>query len=157
MLTHDPGMYPKRLILDDARQLGIEVLGLDVNASEAAYVVEKLADTTPVPCPSEVAANIGRYRRRGGIYTKLPGLESEPGWMGHGWGIRIALGEVRGINDAEVARIVGARAGAPYASLTDFWQRAQVSRPVVERLVQAGAFDSVYGIGATAGPGAATG
>ena len=73
--------------------------------------------------------------------------------MGHGWGIRIALGEVRGINDGEVHRIVTARDGAPYASLTDFWQRAQVSRPVVERLVQAGAFDSVYGIGATAGTG----
>ena len=34
VLTHDPGMYPKRLILDDARQFGIAVLGLDVNASE---------------------------------------------------------------------------------------------------------------------------
>ena len=27
VLTHDPGMYPKRLILDDARGLGIAVLG----------------------------------------------------------------------------------------------------------------------------------
>ena len=35
VLTHDPGMYPKRLILDDARQFGIAVLPLDVNASEA--------------------------------------------------------------------------------------------------------------------------
>ena len=51
VLTHDPGMYPKRLILDDARQLGIAVLGLDVNASEAEYVVEKLADATPVRAP----------------------------------------------------------------------------------------------------------
>ncbi len=76
-----------------------------------------------------------------------------PAWMGHGWGIRIALGEVRGINDAEVARIVGGRKAAPYASLTDFWQRAQVARPVVERLVQAGGFDSIYGIGASAGAG----
>ena len=33
VLTHDPGMYPKRLILDDARNFGIRVLGLDVNAS----------------------------------------------------------------------------------------------------------------------------
>ncbi len=40
VLTHDPGMYPKRLILDDARQLGIAVLGLDVNRSEQAYVVD---------------------------------------------------------------------------------------------------------------------
>ena len=33
VLTHDPGMYPKRLILEDARQCGIAILGLDVNAS----------------------------------------------------------------------------------------------------------------------------
>jgi error-prone DNA polymerase len=149
VLTHDPGMYPKRLILDDARQLGIAVLGLDVNASQAEYVVERLADTPSVPVPDEVAARVSRFQPRGGIYTKLPAaVKSDPdALMGHGWGIRIALGEVRGINDGEVNRIVGSREGAPYASLTDFWQRAQVSRPVVERLVQAGAFDAVYGIG----------
>ena len=162
VLTHDPGMYPKRLILDDARQLGIAVLGLDVNASEAAYAVEKLADATPLPTGLRFSATTDRFRPRGGIYRRLPtvdqpvpgdGDDDGPAWMGHGWGIRIALGEVRGINDGEVHRIVTARDGAPYASLTDFWQRAQVSRPVVERLVQAGAFDTVYGIGATAGTG----
>jgi error-prone DNA polymerase len=42
VLTHDPGMYPKRLILDDARQLGIAVLGLDVNRSDASYRVERV-------------------------------------------------------------------------------------------------------------------
>ena len=36
VLTHDPGMYPKRLILDDARQHGVTVLGLDVNRSGSA-------------------------------------------------------------------------------------------------------------------------
>src|SRR5690606_39638016 len=41
VLTHDPGMYPKRLILDDARQFGVGVLGLDVNASHASYVVAR--------------------------------------------------------------------------------------------------------------------
>ena len=162
VLTHDPGMYPKRLILDDARQLGIEVLGLDVNASEAAYVVERLDDATPalVPdhVPDHVPAIAGKFQPRGGIYGKLPAIAGKsaqdiPAWMGYGYGIRIALDEVRGINDGEVHRIVTAREGAPYASLTDFWQRAQVSRPVVERLVQAGAFDSVYGIGTTAGTG----
>jgi error-prone DNA polymerase len=154
VLTHDPGMYPKRLILDDARQLGIAVLGLDVNASEAEYAVEKLADTAPVLAPGEVTAKVGRFQPRGGIYTKLPApvKKEQCAWMGHGWGIRLALGEVRGINDGEVSRIVGAREGAPYASLTDFWHRAQVARPVVERLVQAGAFDTVYGIG-TSGTG----
>ena len=40
VLTHEPGMYPRRLILEDARQHGIEILPLDVNASEPDYTVE---------------------------------------------------------------------------------------------------------------------
>ena len=46
VLTHDPGMYPKRLILDDARNFGIRVLGLDVNASADTYRVELLEPGT---------------------------------------------------------------------------------------------------------------
>ena len=42
VLTHDPGMYPKRLILDDARHHGIQVLPLDINASAAHYRVERI-------------------------------------------------------------------------------------------------------------------
>jgi error-prone DNA polymerase len=41
VLTHDPGMYPKRLIADDARSCGVEILGLDVNVSSDTYVVER--------------------------------------------------------------------------------------------------------------------
>ncbi len=40
LLTHDPGMYPKRLLLADARRHGVPVLPLDVNASGAAYRIE---------------------------------------------------------------------------------------------------------------------
>ena len=40
ILTHDPGMYPRRLLLEDAREHGIPILPLDVNRSEPEYVVE---------------------------------------------------------------------------------------------------------------------
>ncbi len=59
----------------------------------------------------------------------------------------MALAEVKGISSAEVESIV---AGRPYGSLSDFWHRARVSRPIVERLVLAGGFDSLYGIGMAA-------
>jgi len=39
ILTHDPGMYPKRLLLDEARQLGVELLNVDVNKSKVQYRV----------------------------------------------------------------------------------------------------------------------
>ena len=40
VLTHDPGMYPKRLIVDEARQMGLTIAPLDANASDAVYRVE---------------------------------------------------------------------------------------------------------------------
>jgi error-prone DNA polymerase len=40
LLTHDPGMYPKRLILDEARQMNIAALPVDVNKSDVTYRVE---------------------------------------------------------------------------------------------------------------------
>jgi error-prone DNA polymerase len=137
VLTHDPGMYPKRLILDDARQFGITVLGLDVNASGKEYVVEKLG------VYDEHSPASPRGPEQAPPQAPEPGLPD-----GRAYGIRLALSEVKGINEAEVARIVAAR---PYHSLTDFWHRARVSRPVVERLVLAGGFDTVYGIGSSLG------
>jgi error-prone DNA polymerase len=44
LLTHDPGMYPRRLILEDARRHGIPILPLDVNRSEPEYVVEEAGE-----------------------------------------------------------------------------------------------------------------
>ncbi|MGW0825655.1 DNA polymerase III subunit alpha [Streptomyces sp. NPDC002845] len=40
LLTHDPGMYPKRLLLADARRRGVPILPLDVNRSAVAHRIE---------------------------------------------------------------------------------------------------------------------
>ncbi|MDP9498261.1 MAG: DNA polymerase III subunit alpha, partial [Actinomycetota bacterium] len=151
VLTHDPGMYPKRLILDDARQFGIAVLSLDVNLSAPGYAVERVGvlDEPPPAILDQVAGAVpegpGADGPEGGSggppRVRPPDLRLPDG---RGYGIRIGLDDVKGISAAEVSRVVG---GRPYASLSDFWHRAQVSRPVVERLVVAGAFDSLYGLG----------
>jgi error-prone DNA polymerase len=126
VLTHDPGMYPKRLILDDARNFGVRVLGLDVNASAGTYRLERVDGDEEEP---------------GAVAPRpawMPAAMPDPGR----YGIRLSLADVKGITEEEVARI---QEGQPYRSLADFWQRARVSRPVAERLVLAGGFDSVYG------------
>jgi error-prone DNA polymerase len=41
LFTHDPGMYPKRLLMAEARRLGVKVLPLDVNKSTDEYLVEE--------------------------------------------------------------------------------------------------------------------
>ena len=44
LLTHAPGMWPKDLIVAEARLLGVPVLGLDVQHSALDYRVEQLDD-----------------------------------------------------------------------------------------------------------------
>jgi error-prone DNA polymerase len=81
VLTHDPGMYPKRLLLSEARRMGVPVLPLDVNASTDVYRVERVrAPATPI-------------------------APSRPGDLG----IRLSLSDVHGISDSELARIVVGR------------------------------------------------
>ncbi|KRF25195.1 DNA polymerase III subunit alpha [Phycicoccus sp. Soil803] len=143
VLTHDPGMYPKRLILDDARSLGIAVLGLDVNVSTESYRIERLGEDTD---DTEGTDHTDHTDGIAGIAGPDPSgfVPAHPDLPdASNYGIRLSLADVRGINDAEVARIV---AGQPYAGLADFWHRAHVSRPVAERLVLAGGFDSLYGM-----------
>src|SRR5690606_28503487 len=42
VLTHEPGMYPSRVIIDEARQCGVRILPLDVNRSARHWRVERL-------------------------------------------------------------------------------------------------------------------
>lgn len=80
LLTHDPGMYPKRLLVGDARRMGIPILPLDVNRSGLDYRVERVRDTPP-------------------------GHATRPGDLG----VRLALTEVQGITTPELDRLLAER------------------------------------------------
>ena len=95
VLTHDPGMYPKRLILDDARSLGIAILGLDINISDEAYRVERVPPDPALP-PAMLAAP-----SRSAPPARLPDAR--------GYAIRLSLLEVSGLGEEEVAGARGRR------------------------------------------------
>ncbi|MFC9682824.1 DNA polymerase III subunit alpha [Streptomyces sp. NPDC056948] len=103
LLEHDPGMWPRRVIVADARRHGVPILPVDVNHSRAHHSVEQ---------------------------------------TDQGWGVRLAFSTVKGISDAEVARLA---AGQPYAGLQDLWQRARPSLPVAQRLLRIGALGPLAG------------
>ena len=185
VLTHDPGMYPKRVIIADARLCGVQVLPVDVNASAADWRTavppgdgppsSRTEAASPVPPhsplqparPDAPAAQPSRKTAARGPAVPRPAASLSPPARSVSpalsagpreptprppQAIRCSLHEVKGISDAEIARIV---AGQPYTSLRDFWNRAGVSRPVAERLVLIGAFDSLYRPGpGHASPGA---
>ena len=132
VLTHDPGMYPKRLILDDARQMGVTILGLDVNASSASYRVEEV-DAQSARTPVALIDT-----RSTGVSLVSPDAR--------GQGIRISFADVAGISGGEVESII---AGQPYADLGDFYLRSGASFPTTERLILIGAFDLLHKIGSS--------
>jgi error-prone DNA polymerase len=223
VLTHEPGMYPRRLILEDARQHAIPILPLDVNRSQKPYTVERVDEVGPalrgglsdelarslsagerlvapsppasplpprfelprsrspslqslcsgqgLPAPelSEAVRQEGDprggrgasvesragparagpstlERRRADGPTSVRAGSAERPRRGDGptrqsFGIRIGLQDVHGISEAEIRSILEARAERPFASVGDFLRRVHVSRPVVEALAHAGAFD----------------
>ncbi|MFH8345701.1 DNA polymerase III subunit alpha [Streptomyces sp. NPDC018045] len=127
LLTHDPGMYPKRLLLADARRRGVPVLPLDVNRSAVTHRIELVSSAEGVsgtPGPGRPGDH---------------GPEPQAGTGRAVWGLRLALADVHGMSEAEARRI---EEGQPYSSLPDLWQRARPSRPVAERLARVGALDA---------------
>ncbi|MGW3669393.1 DNA polymerase III subunit alpha [Streptomyces sp. NPDC005141] len=120
LLTHDPGMYPKRLLLADARRRGVPVLPLDVNRSAVPHRIELVSESSDSADSADAVVPV-------------------PAVPAGRWGVRLALSDVHGISEAEAARIAD---GQPYASLLDFWERARPSRPLAQRLAQVGALDA---------------
>jgi error-prone DNA polymerase len=135
ILEHDPGMYPRRLLLAESRRMGIPVLALDVNRSSAEYRVEVVEAAGPRP--ARPPAEPQQARESG------PAGEVRPAGKGvlrNAKGIRLSLRDVHGITQAELKRI---QAGRPYRSISDFYLRAAPSRALLRRLAAVGALDSL--------------
>ena len=130
VLTHEPGMYPKRLLIDEARQWGIQILPVDINKSEAGYRVEKVE-----------VGNKNNY-----LYT-APNTKSSGAKLtlpdASGYGIRVSLSDIAGISSGEIKSIIANR---PYLDLADFTYRSGAHWPTTQILVEIGAFDLLHGI-----------
>ena len=126
VLTHEPGMYPKRVILDEARQWGIKLAPIDVNLSDATYRVEKTSDVVRAPYLAPNVASSGEV-------LELPDAR--------GFAIRMSLSDIDGIDSKEVMSIIS---GRPYLDLADFVYRSGASRPTTESLLMVGGFDNLH-------------
>jgi error-prone DNA polymerase len=166
ILTHDPGMYPRRLLLEDAREHGIPILPLDVNRSEPEYVVEDVGERAEVGASPRAARLRLRDRSVLGdadglrLRSTTPGADPSPRAVTDGdtdadtpragtdvetprYGIRLALQDVHGISDAEIRSILQGRADRVFEDVGDFLRRTNVAKPVVEAIAHAGGFDSI--------------
>jgi error-prone DNA polymerase len=152
ILTHDPGMYPRRLILEDARQFGVAVLPLDVNASAGDYTVEVIREDEAFRLLGVTPDRLPRGWRHGDDGRPVPpaGVDhgrvtDAPAPVGGGWryAIRLGLQDVERIDEAMIASLL---LGRPFTSVADLRLRSRLSQPVAESLAHAGAMDDIGGV-----------
>ena len=131
-LTHDPGMYPKRLILDEARQWGIAIAPIDINYSDRTFRVEKIDQ------------NSAHTLKEPYLAPDLPSTGSSLNLPdARGYAIRVALNEIQGISSGEIGTIIQAR---PYLDLADFVMRSGSAYPTTQALILVGAFDQLHNL-----------
>jgi error-prone DNA polymerase len=139
------GFYPVEVLINDAKRHGVCVLPVDANRSRYRTMTEW------VGMPDEQLPEGAGIDRRPEIVQSsacvVPSRATRDRWSAptaQGYGIRLGLHLVKGIGeqegealDAELER------GGPFKSLADLVARTGLSEEVVERLVRAGALDSL--------------
>ncbi|NDF01456.1 MAG: DNA polymerase III subunit alpha, partial [Verrucomicrobia bacterium] len=131
MMTNDMGTQEKlKIVLDEAKALGVEVLPPDVNDGQAFFYPssrtnrreEAPASPQPADAKSETPAPVAGA-------------------------IRFGLAAIKGVGEIAVQGIIEARdKGGKFTSLTDFCERVDsrtVNRKTLEALIKCGACDSL--------------
>ncbi len=156
------GFYPVEVLVNDAKRHGVAVLPVDVNRSAWRTTTEwvgrpgwALAGSAgddgvhdgdpgePLPDGCGVEARPAPVRSPACV---IPGAASRERWAAEsvtGWGVRLGLHLVKGIGEEQQPRLDAELARGPYTSLADVVERTGLSEEVVERLIRAGALDSL--------------
>jgi error-prone DNA polymerase len=138
------GFYPVEVLVNDAKRHGVAVLPVDVNASSYRTTTEWVGrGGEPLPEGAGIARRPAAVRSSGCI---VPSAASRGRWTPEtatGYGIRLGLALVKGIGDEHAERLDAELASGPYCSLADVVARTELPEEVVERLIRAGALDSL--------------
>ena len=126
------GFYPVEALINDARRHGVSILPVDVNASTYRTTTEWVGQ--------------GRQKAVESSGCVVPGAEARAKWAvqrASGYGIRLGLALVKGIGEEHAQRLDAESMRAPYESLADVVARTELPEEVIERLIRAGALDSL--------------
>ncbi len=156
------GFYPVEVLVNDAKRHGASVLPVDVNASLYRTTTEWIGRPgwtlagprgddgsrdgdpgEPLPPDAGIPARPRPVRSSACV---IPFAAARERWAAEGalgWGVRLGLHLVKGIGEEQAAHLDAERARGPYASLADVVERTSLPEEVLERLIRAGALDSL--------------
>ncbi|MGZ3631574.1 MAG: DNA polymerase III subunit alpha [Candidatus Limnocylindrales bacterium] len=139
------GFYPVEVLVNDAKRHGVAVLPVDLNRSRYRTSTEWVGlPDEPLPEDAGITRRPRPVRSSSCVVPDPAVRVRLAAESAAGYGIRLGLHLVNGIGqeqgeqlEAELAR------GGPYRSLADVVARTALSEEVVERLIRAGALDSL--------------
>ena len=156
------GFYPVEVLVNDAKRHGVPVLPVDVNRSSYRTTTEWVgrpgwamageagddgahdADPgEPLPDDCGIEARPAPVRSPACVIPRAAARERWAAEPVTGWGIRLGLHLVKGIGDEHRPHLDAELVRGPYASLADVVERTGLAEEVVERLIRAGALDSL--------------
>jgi error-prone DNA polymerase len=164
LITHDPGMYPRRLIVEECRLFGVPVLGPDVLRSGRDADVTVLgaedADARLGLVPARAAVARGEdpllqlpagWSWPQGASDPLPPTGRDAGRRSGGgrWAVRLGLAGIADLTHDEIDRILALR---PFATVTELRDRVGVGRDGARSLVGSGALDGLARLGRSGAP-----
>jgi error-prone DNA polymerase len=138
------GFYPVEVLVNDTKRHGVAVLPVDLNGSSYRTTTEWVGRPgEPLPPGTGITA---RPEPVVSPACVVPSAEARERWTPEvtaGWGVRLGLHLVKGIGEERQARLDEERARGPYRSLADVVERTDLPEEVLERLIRAGALDSL--------------
>lgn len=138
------GFYPVEVLINDAKRHGVAVLPVDVNASTYKTATEWVGrEGEPLPEGAGIARRPVAVRSSGCIVPAVESRRRRTPEEATGYGIRLGLSLVKGIGDEHAERLDAELARGPYATLADVVARTELPEEVIERLIRAGALDSL--------------
>lgn len=120
LLNSQPmGFYAPSQLVRDAREHGVDVAGIDVNASDWECTLERPGDARGAVAEARSVSD---------------------------WQLRLGLLMIRGLARQTAEHIVAARrAGGAYRDLADFTRRTRLGQALITRLADAGALSGLTG------------
>lgn len=115
------GFYAPAQLVRDAREHGIEIRPVDINASDWESTLEK--------APFDPALIAARHTEMAGVIKSRHA-------------VRLGFSRVKGLAEAAMRQLVDKR-GAGYDSVRDLWLRSGLPAGVIARLAEADAFGSL--------------
>jgi error-prone DNA polymerase len=138
------GFYPVEVLINDAKRHGVAVLPVDVNASRYRTASEWVGlPGTPLPPGAGIERRPDVVASSGCVVPDLESHRRLAAESSRGFGIRLGLHLVKGIGEEHAEALDAERERGPYQSLADLVSRTDLSGEVLERLIQAGALDSM--------------